>query len=72
MKSVPAYSNRTKRCLLCLHDEKLAIITFDKQNELLNRQSEIISTCRHENKFLIANYKSKDLLAPLGYNFVSF
>ena len=59
VKSVPAYSNLTKRCLLCLH-EKLAIITYPRPDELLNKRSELISKCRHENKFLLANYKSKD------------
>ena len=29
-------------------------------NELSNKRSEMISKCRHENKFLLANYKSKD------------
>ena len=59
IKTAPAYSNLTKRCLLCLH-EKLAIITFPKPDELLNKRSEIISKYRHKNKFLMANYKSKD------------
>ena len=59
IKSVPAYSNLTKRCLLCLH-EKLAIISYPAPDELLNKKTEFISKCRHENKFLLANYKSKD------------
>ena len=47
--------NITKRCLLCLH-EKLAIITFKDQDNLLNKRSKL----RHENKFLLSNYKSND------------
>jgi hypothetical protein len=45
------YSNGSKRCDLCL-TEKLAIINADKQN-LLNKRSELISKCRHENKFYL-------------------
>ena len=59
LKSVPAYSNMTKRCLLCLH-EKFEIINYTNQKELLNKRSELISKCRHENKYMLANYKSKD------------
>ena len=50
------YSNETKRCDLCL-TEKLCILNADKQT-LLNKKSELISKCRHENKFYIANFKS--------------
>ena len=57
IKSVPAYTNLAKRCFLSLH-EKLAIITYPNQEELLNKKSEFISKCRHENKFLLGNYKS--------------
>ena len=53
LKSVPAYSNITKRCPLCLQ-EKLAIISYEKSEELLNKRSELISKCRHQNKFLIS------------------
>ena len=50
---MPAYSNITKRCPLCLQ-EKLAIISYEKPEELLNKRSELISKCRHQNKFLIS------------------
>ena len=59
LKIVPGYSNISKRCLLCLY-EKLFIATYHDQNELLNKRSELISKCRHENKFLLANFKSND------------
>ena len=58
-KSVPSYSNITKRCLLCL-EEKYEILNYPQQHELLNRRSELISKCRHANKYLLANYKSND------------
>ena len=54
LKQVPAYSNKTKKCPLCLH-EKLAIISHENEKELLNKRNEIISTCRHVNKLLLMN-----------------
>ena len=48
-----------KRCILCL-GEKMAIITFPEQQKLLNKRSELISKCRHENKFLLHYYESND------------
>ena len=59
LKIVPGYLNISKRCLLCLH-EKLYIPTYPDQEELLNKRSELISKCRHENKFLLANYRAND------------
>ena len=59
LKHTSAYSNKTKRCMLCLQ-EKLAIITYPEQHKLLNKRSELISKCRHENKFLLSYYDSKD------------
>ena len=53
LKSVPANSIITKRCPLCLQ-ENLAIISYEKPEELLNKRSELISKCRHQNKFLIS------------------
>ena len=49
-----AYSNETKQCDLCL-TEKLHIINADKQ-KTLNKRTELISKCRHENKFYICNF----------------
>lgn len=56
LKSVPAYSNITKRCPLCLQ-EKLEIISYKNPEELLNKKSELISKCRHQNKFQLCNIK---------------
>ena len=47
-RSTP-YKCGTRRCDLCL-SEKLLIATADTSN-LLNKRSELISTCRHKNKF---------------------
>ena len=43
---LPAYSNITKRCQLCLY-EKYAIITYPDPENLLNKRSEIVSKCPH-------------------------
>ena len=59
IRRVKSYSNTTKKCPLCL-SEKYEILKYPCRNELLNKRSEIISKCRHMNKFLLANYKSKD------------
>ena len=59
VKFVPAYSNISKKCLLCLH-EKFEIVTFEDQENLLNKRSELISKCRHANKYLLRNYKAND------------
>ena len=50
-----AYNNKSKRCNLCL-TEKLLIVNANKQM-LLNRRPELISKCRHENKFYLRNLK---------------
>ena len=57
LATAPAYSNKTKRCHLCL-TEKLYLIRA-KKPYLLNKRSELISKCRHENKFYLANFTSR-------------
>ena len=50
---------KTKRngpCYLCLH-EKLAILEH-KEDNLLNTRNELVSKCRHKNKFKLANFKT--------------
>ena len=49
------YSNKRKRCYLCL-TEKLYLIKAKKPT-LLNKRTELISKCRHENKFYLANFE---------------
>ena len=49
-----AYSNVTKRCNLCL-TEKMFIISTNKSG-FLNKRSELISKCRHENKYILMSY----------------
>ena len=54
LRRAPAYSCLSKRCDLCL-TEKLMILSADKST-LLNKRSEIISKCRHQNKFCLSNF----------------
>ena len=58
VKTAPAYNNISKRCYLCL-EEKLAIIEYPDQENLLNKRSELVNRCRHQNKFLLKNYDNK-------------
>ena len=47
------YNNQSKRCDLCL-TEKLRIMTSDKSTNL-NKKSELVSKCRHANKFCLSS-----------------
>ena len=55
LATAPAYSNKRKRCYLCL-TEKLYLIKAKKPT-LLNKRTELISKCRHGNKFYLANFE---------------
>ena len=56
-KCVPN-SPQTKRCLLCLN-EKLEIAAYEEQ-KLLNKRNEIVSKCRHQSKYVLASFDTKD------------
>ena len=49
IKQLPTYIPSSGKCALCLN-EKLAILEYKGQN-LLNKRSEIVSTCRHRLKY---------------------
>ena len=51
---VPPYSNGSRRCPLCLAEK--TNIAYAKV-DLLNKRSEIVSKCRHENKYILKNFK---------------
>ena len=53
ISSASAHNNISKRCNLCI-TEKLHIIKADKARNL-NKRTELISKCRHENKYFLAN-----------------
>ena len=57
LASAPAYSNKSRWCHLCL-TEKLYLIRTKKPS-LLSKRSELISKWRHENKFYLANFTSR-------------
>ena len=48
VKSVPAYSNILKQCLLCL-TEKVLIAIYKNPEELLNKRLELMAKCCHDN-----------------------
>ena len=53
-----AYNTNSKRCSLCLN-EKLKIV-LHRDNNMLNRRTEILNKCRHKNKYALISYDSKD------------
>ena len=53
-KAIP-YKYGSRNCDLCLA-EKVAIARY-KGDGLLNKRTELLSKCRHRNKFIIANVK---------------
>ena len=54
----PSYNPNSKRCLLCLNG-KYEIATY-KGNNLLNKRTEIINTCRHRSKYKLVNCETTD------------
>ena len=54
LQRAPAYCPGTKRCDLCT-TEKLFIARAEKKS-LLNKRSELLSRCRHRNKFCLSNF----------------
>ena len=46
-------------CRLCL-EEKLHILEFNDQENLLNKRSEFVNKCRHQNKYLLKNAHTFD------------
>ena len=54
VKQLPAYNPKTKKCLLC-QGEKIEILESEGEN-LVDKQSELVSTCRHKCSFLLNKY----------------
>ena len=44
---------------LCLH-KKLVILMYPNRKQNVNKRSELVSKCRHENKFLLPTFNSND------------
>jgi hypothetical protein len=58
IKRCQSYNPSTERCNLCLN-EKFLIMTFDN-GFLLNKKSELVSSCRHRKKFLLSQFDTGD------------
>ena len=56
LKSISKLKNGNKMCRLCLTEA--ALIMKEKKGQL-NKRTEILNKCRHENKFLLKNWKEK-------------
>ena len=54
VNTAKTYTNGFRNCPLCLQEK------YENKGELLNKRSELIAKCRHSNKFLLANYKSRN------------
>ncbi len=57
LKQSISYTGGSKRCNLCL-EEKLRILKDKNKQNLLNKKSEIVSTCNHRKKHLINNLRN--------------
>ena len=64
------YSKGSKSCNLCL-TEKYHIIT--SKDNIINKRTELISTCRHKSKFLLKNFvKNLKEVPPDSWCFIDF
>ena len=53
VKRARSYNPQSKRCLLCI-TEKLAIAEHEGR-DMLNKRSEAVAKCRHQNRYSLAN-----------------
>lgn len=58
LKRCNPYNPTSKICNLCLY-EKYQILTYKGEN-LLNKRNELVSKCRHRNKFLLSFFDTGD------------
>ena len=54
-----SFLRNSKNCVLCLY-EKLVIMTYPRQHELFNKQSELFCKFRNEDKYLLKNFRVND------------
>ena len=57
-KRAISYTGGSKRCNLCL-EEKLCILNERDKTRLLNKRSELVSTCNHKRMFHVKNVMTK-------------
>ena len=60
LKHAKAHTSGGRRCNLCL-EEKAAIMRADPKT-LLNKRTEIISKCRHRDKYCLRNYATTSII----------
>ena len=61
LKKCAPYNPNTNKCNLCL-TEKLCILHANQSpNSCLNKRNELISKCRHQNKFSLNNHAEHDV-----------
>ena len=49
------YNSVSKSCDICLL-EKLLLCNFSDKGRLINKRLDLVSKCRHENKYMLKNY----------------
>ena len=59
LRCVPPYSDISKKCLMCSY-EKLEIVSYQNQKELLDKRSELLCKCRHASKSFLKNNTDND------------
>ena len=55
VKRVGAWNSVTGKCGLCTA-EKVKINCFEQKEILINKRFDLVSKCRHQNKYLLSNY----------------
>ena len=59
LRKTSGYNSVTKSCSLCL-TEKLLIAEHPDKGKLINKRNELVSKCRHEDRYLLQNYSAID------------
>ena len=57
-KNILSYRPEIEKCNLCI-GEKKEILLAD-ENKIINRNDEILTKCRHRNKYLLENWKQNN------------
>ena len=58
LRKCHAYNQKKRQCILCLN-ENYKIASY-KEDNLLNKRTEVLGTCRHRNKYKLKNGNPKD------------
>ena len=60
VRKCPSFNPNTNKCNLCLN-EKLYILYANQSLNSLNKRNELVSKCRHQNKYSLANHIDRDV-----------